>query len=64
MRKFAISVRRMRGPRKVRTKIGPWPFILFVVLNVVVALIGRWIESHYEGALPSRSPPPKSGESR
>jgi hypothetical protein len=54
----------MRGPRKVRTKIGPWPIILFVVLNVLVAIVGRWIESHYEGALQSRSQPPKSGEYR
>jgi hypothetical protein len=46
----------MRGPRKVRTKIGPWPFILFVALNVLVALLGRWIESSYERLWPSAPP--------
>lgn len=46
----------MRGPRKVRTKIGPWPFILFVALNVLVALLGRWIESGYERLWPSARP--------
>jgi hypothetical protein len=37
----------MRGPRKSRVRIGPWPVILFVVLSVLAAIAGRWIERHF-----------------
>jgi hypothetical protein len=47
----------MRGPRKSRVRIGPWPAILFVVLSVLAAIVGRWIERHYE---PVASPPVSS----
>jgi hypothetical protein len=52
MKRFTISERRMRGPRKSRVRVGPWPVILFVVLSVLAAIAGRWIERHYEAAAP------------
>jgi len=56
MKKYLISVRRMRGPRHTRTRVGWWPVILFVVLSVLAAIAGRWVERHYErGVVPTAS---------
>jgi hypothetical protein len=52
MKRFTISERRMRGPRKSRVRVGPWPWILFVVVSVLAAIAGRWIERHYEAPAP------------
>jgi hypothetical protein len=61
MKRFTITERRMRGPRKSRVRVGPWLFIWFVVLSVLAAIVGRWIERHYEPAAP---PPGSSRDQR
>jgi hypothetical protein len=58
MKRFTISERRMRGPRKSRVRVGPWPWIVFVVVSVLAAIAGRLIERHYEAP----APPPASGK--
>jgi hypothetical protein len=55
-RKYMFSERRLRGPRKIRTRLGPWPFVVFIVMIVVTAIVGRWMEQHYEDSLRARSP--------
>jgi hypothetical protein len=58
MRKFVIVRRRMRGPRRVRTRVRMRVFIIFIVLAVLAAIGGRWIESHFEPRPPPQATAP------
>jgi len=48
MNKYRVFVRRTRGRRKPRTRIGLRPVVVFVVLCVLTATAARWVESHFE----------------
>jgi hypothetical protein len=50
-----VFLRRI-GPRKVRTRIGIWPVLAFIAISVIAALIGRWMEHHYEEAVNAKTP--------
>jgi hypothetical protein len=63
-RQFTISERRTRGPRKSRVRVGPRPLIWFVVLAVLTAVAGLWIERHYETIWTRPPGPPHVGFAR
>jgi hypothetical protein len=46
--KYLVTRKRLNGPRKSRVRLGPVPFILFVGIIVLAAIIDQvWIEPFY-----------------
>lgn len=44
-------------PGKVRTRLEPWPLLLFLILLVLTAIIGGWMQQQYEESESGQLPP-------